>query len=204
LVFPADSMNAISAKTLLKTLEEPPGECWFVLACAEAQHLLPTVRSRCQALALRTPERAEAVQWLRAQGVHGADVLLAASAGQPQVALRWAHSGLSAAQWLGLPAQVRRAEVGEMASWGFARALDAMSKLCHDSLCVAAGAEPRFFPSEVWGRGVGGQGGLPFAEVPVLLSWQRELQSQWRHADHPWAMPLAVEALVQSASQALR
>ena len=47
LVFPAERMNHITANTLLKTLEEPPGAVKFILATEAAHQLLPTIRSRC-------------------------------------------------------------------------------------------------------------------------------------------------------------
>jgi DNA polymerase-3 subunit gamma/tau len=45
-----DAFNA-----LLKTLEEPPGQMRLLLTSADPEHLLPTVRSRCQRLALALP-----------------------------------------------------------------------------------------------------------------------------------------------------
>jgi len=49
--------------------------------------LLPTIRSRCQALALGLPAQADAVAWLAQQGVADPEVLLAACGGQPQEAV---------------------------------------------------------------------------------------------------------------------
>jgi len=64
LVFPAERMNTITANTLLKTLEEPPGEVKFVLATEATQQLLPTIRSRCQTHTMRWPGFDESLAWL--------------------------------------------------------------------------------------------------------------------------------------------
>jgi len=44
----ADAMNDAAANTLLKTLEEPPGNTMLILTTAHRDALLPTIRSRCQ------------------------------------------------------------------------------------------------------------------------------------------------------------
>jgi DNA polymerase-3 subunit delta' len=48
IIDPAERMNPSSANSLLKTLEEPPGNALIVLLTENAGMLLPTVRSRCQ------------------------------------------------------------------------------------------------------------------------------------------------------------
>ncbi len=45
---PAERMNVSSANSLLKTLEEPPGNALIILLTENADMLLPTIRSRCQ------------------------------------------------------------------------------------------------------------------------------------------------------------
>jgi DNA polymerase-3 subunit delta' len=44
----ADAMNDESSNTLLKTLEEPPGDTMFILTTSRREALLPTILSRCQ------------------------------------------------------------------------------------------------------------------------------------------------------------
>jgi DNA polymerase-3 subunit delta' len=44
----ADTMGAEAANTLLKTLEEPSGDCLVVLTTAHKEALPPTIVSRCQ------------------------------------------------------------------------------------------------------------------------------------------------------------
>jgi len=45
---PAERMSVNAANSLLKTLEEPPGNALIILLTENAEMLLPTVRSRCQ------------------------------------------------------------------------------------------------------------------------------------------------------------
>ena len=61
LVFPAERMNHITANTLLKTLEEPPGAVKFILATEAAHQLLPTIRSRCLGHTMLWPDFAQAL-----------------------------------------------------------------------------------------------------------------------------------------------
>ncbi len=44
----ADAMNDAASNTLLKTLEEPPGDTMFILTTSRREALLPTILSRCQ------------------------------------------------------------------------------------------------------------------------------------------------------------
>ena len=44
----ADKMNENASNALLKTLEEPPTTSHIILIASRADHLLPTIRSRCQ------------------------------------------------------------------------------------------------------------------------------------------------------------
>ena len=197
---PAERMNGISANTLLKTLEEPPGEARFVLSSGAPDALLPTIRSRCQAVTLALPETGVAIEWLRAQGVADPAVLLAAAGGQPQDALAWSREGIDAALWAQLPALVQRGASAAVAGWPLPRLIESLQKLCHDALCVAAGAAPRYFPAaSLRGvtRGAGSAGTKP------LHAWQRELQRAARFAEHPWNAGLLAESLVEQGRSAL-
>ncbi len=48
----ADELGPSAANALLKSLEEPPERCLFLLVSAEPGRLLPTIRSRCRRLDL--------------------------------------------------------------------------------------------------------------------------------------------------------
>jgi DNA polymerase-3 subunit delta' len=193
-VHPAERMNAVAANTLLKTLEEPPGDTRFVLSSAEPEALLPTVRSRCQAFALPLPDAAAAVAWLAGQGVAQAEVLLAATGGQPMDAVDAAADGLTAALWVRLPELVRRGEAAPLAGVPLPRLVDALHKLCHDLLRRTVAAAPRYFPADV----------LPAAaDRDALLAWAAALQAAARHAEHPWHATLAAESLILQGRRAI-
>jgi DNA polymerase III subunit delta' len=187
-------MNAVSANTLLKTLEEPPGNARFLLSCADPDALLPTIRSRCQSVTMGLPPVAQATEWLARQGVADPAVMLAATGGQPQLALEWAQQGVDAALWARLPALVGQGEPAALAAWPLSRVVDALQKLCHDAACVAAGATPRYFPATTITAG---------ADGAALTGWMRELGRVARHAEHPWNAGLMIESLVQQGQRAL-
>ncbi len=193
-IHPAERMNAIAANTLLKTLEEPPGNARFVLSCAAPEALLPTIRSRCQAMALTLPPSADAAAWLAARSVARPEVMLAAAGGQPLEALDWVAQGVDAALWLRLPALVAQGDASPFAAWPLPRVIDAFQKLCHDALCQLSGAAPRYFPAAAL---LGG------GSVASLTAWAQQLARSARHAEHPWNAPLMAEALVQRGRLAL-
>jgi len=198
---PAERMNGISANTLLKTLEEPPGEARFVLSSGAPDALLPTIRSRCQAVTLTLPATEIAIEWLRSQGVADPAVLLAAAGGQPQDALTWSREGVDAALWSQLPMLVQRGASTAAAGWPLPRLIGSLQKLCHDALCVAAGAAPRYFPAASLKGAT--RRGEPAATQPLHV-WQRELQRAARFAEHPWNAGLLAESLVEQGRSALQ
>jgi|MDSW01.1.fsa_nt_gb DNA polymerase-3 subunit delta' len=65
----ADTMNPAAQNALLKTLEEPPGPCCFILTVKRFRSLLPTVRSRSQRIRLQAPSPEKAIQTLVEGGV---------------------------------------------------------------------------------------------------------------------------------------
>lgn len=52
----AEAMTPEAANSLLRTLEEPPGDATFVLLTDQPQQMLPTILSRCQRLELAGEE----------------------------------------------------------------------------------------------------------------------------------------------------
>lgn len=230
LVFPAERMNHITANTLLKTLEEPPGPVKFILATDAAHQLLPTIRSRCLGHTMLWPDFAQASAWLQQEAAspgegesnpkkggraavppEAADLqtLLVAAGGRPADALAWAQNsapGEAARHWQGLPKAMARGDASVLADWSPAQVVDALQKLCHDVLAVRMGASPRFFNAKDLPEPVAGKPGSTPARVPglyALASWSRELAVTARTVEHPYNAGLMLESLASRAQLAL-
>ncbi len=61
---PADLMTHNAANSLLKTLEEPPGDTLLILVADRAGRLPATIYSRCQRIDVRLPGEDVALRWL--------------------------------------------------------------------------------------------------------------------------------------------
>lgn len=193
LLHPAEALNEQSASALLKTLEEPPAGTRLLLSCTDPEHLLPTVRSRCQRLPLPAPDAALALTWLEAQGVSDGAALLAACSGRPLDALALARAGVDSAAWSALPRAVAQGQPGVLAAWPLPAAVAALQKVCHDAQAVAVGAAPRYFPVDTVPGGAG---------LPALIDWGRTLTRAARSAEHPLNESLQMEALLLGARAA--
>ncbi len=92
-LYPAEALNMPASNALLKTLEEPPPGTVFLLASNSLDRLLPTILSRCRKFALPMPSHAEALAWLKSQGVADADSWLREQGGAPLAAMAQAEVG---------------------------------------------------------------------------------------------------------------
>ena len=194
---PAEALNVQAASALLKTLEEPPAGTRLLLSAADPEHLLPTVRSRCQRLRLPLPTVEQSQRWLAGQGVAEPDVLLAAAGGEPLAAKALADAGIGATAWRSLPAAVARGQGAAMSGWPVPRVVDALQKLCHDAMALAAGGAPRYFPPGSVPAGAG------MAAMAALAAWHQALARVARHDEHPWNEGLLIDALVAQGHVAL-
>lgn len=89
IVQPAEALNLAAANALLKSLEEPPPGTYFILVSHRPHLLLPTIKSRCQALALGLPQTAAALSWLKTREVEKPELALANAGGAPLLAAQW-------------------------------------------------------------------------------------------------------------------
>lgn len=197
-IHPAERMNMVSSNTLLKTLEEPPGQVRFVLSAGSLEDVLPTVRSRCQAWHLPLPQANEVLPWLQAQasglGAPEAALLLKAAGGSPQAALGLLTLGWDATGWARWPRDLKDGLLGQCAGWPTVALVEAFQKLAHDLGCVAVQAPPRYFPAEALPRS---------ADLARVTAWGQELRKAMRHAEHPWNASLKAESLLFQARKAM-
>lgn len=78
----ADSLTHGAANSLLKILEEPPGDVIFILVTNHFHRLLPTVRSRCRLFSFQSVGSQRTSQWLKDAG-HDIDNLPESCLGGP-------------------------------------------------------------------------------------------------------------------------
>ena len=220
LVFPAERMNGITANTLLKTLEEPPGAVKFILATEAAHQLLPTIRSRCLGHTMVWPGFDDALAWLQtassqADGGDGKKsvkptsasdlkTLLTAAGGRPLDVLTWVQNGQAAAlaqSWRILPKAMAKGDVAALSDFLPSQAVDALQKLCHDVWVVRAGGQPRFFNAADLPVAAAHAG--PHLATFALSAWAKELSTTARTVEHPYNPGLMLESLASRAKIAL-
>jgi len=189
-LYPADSLNVVSANALLKILEEPPPATVFLLVSNAPDRLLPTLVSRCRRLPLPVPTPDVALAWLTAQGADDAAGRLAANGGAPMGAWRSFQAESPARPvWLGdlidTLAAGRSPDVGAMVEmlekqpptqW-----LDALQRMTTDVALIQAGAAARYYPSAAVALGRIGEG----AGRVAIIELSRWLQRQQGISGHP-------------------
>ncbi|ANI83483.1 DNA polymerase III subunit delta' [Kosakonia oryzae] len=165
-----------AANALLKTLEEPPAQTWFFLACREPARLLATLRSRCRLHHLAPPAENYACAWLSREVTMSQEAILSAlrlCAGSPGAAEallqedHWAQrqtlcqaveNALNSGDWFAMLATLNHDRVAERLQW--------MCALFLDALKAQQGATL-----------------LTNVDVPVLIhSLARQLRSETLHA----------------------
>jgi DNA polymerase-3 subunit delta' len=89
IINPVMQMNINAANALLKHLEEPGNNTFFLLVHRWSAPLLATISSRCQKLTFTMPAVSEARPWLQQHGIaeEQLDLLLQLSSGAPLLAL---------------------------------------------------------------------------------------------------------------------
>ncbi len=229
LVFPAERMNVITANTLLKTLEEPPGAVKFILATEAAHQLLPTIRSRCIGHTMVWPDFDTALAWLADEievnqregggtretapkkstrapqkaGEADLRVLLRAAGGRPadvMGTLQDMAAHDAARHWQALPHAMAAGDATALGVLTPPAAVEALQKLCHDVLATRMGAAPRFFSD---GDLPAGDHAPSATATYALTQWAKELNTAARTAEHPYNAGLMLEALASRARQAL-
>jgi DNA polymerase III, delta'' subunit len=142
----ATLLTEAAANALLKTLEEPPKNTWFFLACQEPARLLATMRSRCRLYHLAPPSEQYALAWLEREVTMSHNDLLTAlrlCANAPAAALAllqddgWASRGklcqalsatLSNGDWLALLPLLNHETVTQRLHWLASLLLDALKQ----------------------------------------------------------------------------
>lgn len=140
----AAQLTEAAANALLKTLEEPPENTWFLLSCREPGRLLATLRSRCRLYHLNAPQESWAINWLQREVTVSQDAALTALRlcdGAPAAALAllqpelWSQreqlcqvvgNAVESRDWLSLLAMLNHEQVINRLHWLASLLLDAL------------------------------------------------------------------------------
>ena len=207
-LYPAESLNHVSANALLKILEEPIEKTVFLLVSHNYQSLLPTIISRCRRLHLSVPAAAQSIDWLQSQQVSQPSEWLAAVGGAPVAALKASQQYEAPyPTWLAqlvqyllqqpkaIIALADQLEAEPAAVW-----LEVLQRLYVDLQLTSLGLSPRYYLGLA----------KSYATLAPQLSELR-LQQQWKwlaaqkkQAEHPLNAKLlihtALERVVQSCT----
>ncbi|MGO4330055.1 DNA polymerase III subunit delta' [Cupriavidus sp. 2TAF22] len=207
-VYPLDALQNEGANALLKTLEEPPPSTVFLLVTDRLDRVLPTILSRCRQFSVQRPTPAEALSWLRGQGVGDAEAQLALAGGSPLTALHAAEAEEQPLQrWL-------VAQLGGGAGFDVLGAAEHLQKMpvpavlgilqrwTYDllSACLAAAQAPRYFPREQAAVARCAQA----TDAHRLQAFLARLANHRRSENHPLAARLVMEAVFLEYRQLFR
>jgi DNA polymerase-3 subunit delta' len=223
LVFPAERMNNVTANTLLKTLEEPPGAVKFILATEAAHQLLPTIRSRCLGHTMVWPDFELALGWLQQEISNAGEGTATGKKAAPRPSPPtckpcWSpRAGARPMRWPGRKAARRakppsigrpcpkpwRAATSAPCRTGRPRRRSTPCKSFATTCWPCAWAPRRGFSTPATSprrcRRAGKAGGGLYA----LAAWSRELATTARTVEHPYNPGLMLESLVSRARLAL-
>ena len=205
LIVPAERMNAAAANALLKTLEEPPADTYFMLVSHQPGRLPATITSRCQRIVAPRPTEAQGLAWLADQGFASAGDVLAQANFAPLAAGALADAGyqseraswldaLASPQALSVTALGARIDTGarEARRDRLAAAIDWLLAWCADLARVRAGGAPVQNPDfRVQLTSLAGA----VAAIP-LFRYHRSLLRQRSLLAHPLQPRLVAEALL--------
>lgn len=197
IIRPAEAMNPAAANALLKTLEEPPPGVLLILVSHHPRRLLPTVRSRCRAVAVPRPSQPQALDWLATQGVTGdrAETALREAGGAPLLALEFADPERTARReellgalaepaqqdWCALAQTLQGATVE---TWGW------LTRWVCDLIACRSGAPIRYFPQHTPRL----QSLAARIEPVRLWALYQTLLMAGRHLQHPLNPQLLLES----------
>ena len=199
-IYPAEMVRAEAAAALLKSIEEPPSECTFLLVTEELDAVLPTIRSRSRLFRLTLPSKDEALAWLKEKGVDEAERRLALAGGSPLLAIEDV-SGLTLPEddekailnLLRRGASLTPDEIVRGVTKGLTvpAVLYYFTRWSTDLVRVKSGLEPLFFPLEANTLARQASG----ASEEKLLALYDDLLERNRHSEHPLNVKNVTEAL---------
>ncbi len=187
IIYPAEALGHITANALLKILEEPPINTFFIVVSEQWGQILPTLRSRCVCDLLTEPAHADKIVWLEQFNVNYPSRWLELSVGRVGTALSMAQDPL----WLPLLKLVpyllqgNRIDVlslaQEMVKAELKQVLQLLILWLYDILAVSQQAPVRFFAAHTDAI----HRLVPTLNLEVAADYGSHLMAMTHIADHP-------------------
>ncbi len=197
-IVPAEAMNASAANAVLKILEEPPGDTYFLLVSHQPERLLPTIRSRCFHLAFALPDAELTLKWLKGQGIERGKLALAQGGYAPLAAIDRASNETFWIQRKALLDTLAAAEFDPLQAADCAEDIDAalvsilLSQWVYDVTALKSGGKVRYHLD--YAASLQRIAGAVSADQ--LMKWYDEVIQYGRVAQHPLNKRLAMESLL--------
>lgn len=198
LIAPAEAMHPAAANAVLKILEEPPGNSYFLLVSHRPDRLLATIRSRCFQLPFALPAPELALDWLKGRGMEQPELALAQSGYAPLAAVERAESPDYWAQRTALLEVLSRPGFNPVAAAERAEPVDGpvlaglLQQWAYDIAAIQSGGKVRYhldFRAAL--ETIARQ-----APRPALMAWYDIVMQYGRVSQHPLNKRLAVESLL--------
>lgn len=215
LIDPVESMNAVTANSLLKILEEPTASFYFIMISHRWHGLLPTIVSRTRQVMFSAPTHAVAAAWLDQNQLGSAQSWLPFYGHAPLVLAQAHQRGqLKALESLLADLLTPQDPLAQAAKWetytkNETKADGAISmevlvttvqKWLLDLGLVAQGAAPRYFPHKTSALDALARK----LSIPLLMEAQKQVAQIRRLANHPLNARLFLEDLCVRAFRPLK
>jgi len=197
-IAPAEAMHPAAANAVLKILEEPPGNTFFLLVSHRPDRLLPTIRSRCFQVPFSLPTPELALDWLKGRGVEQPELALAQGGYAPLAAVEMAESPEYWAQRKALLEVLARSGFNPIVAAERAEPIEGpmlaslLQQWAYDIAALQSGGRVRYhldFRSAL--EKLAGQ-----AAAEDLMAWYDVVIQYGRVSQHPLNKRLAVESLL--------
>lgn len=207
---PAETMNAVTANSLLKILEEPSATFYFIMVSHRWRSMLPTLLSRSRRVMFGPPAQADAQAWLAAEKLRGEAEWLPFFGHAPLALADAVRTGrLKAITSIVTDLMRPQDPLAQAARWeahvktdavlGMEDLVTTVQKWLFDLGQVAAGAQPRYLPNQ--NKALASLAGR--LALPAVLQAQRQLVQLRQWANHPLNPRLFIEDLCTRAFRPL-
>ena len=198
LIAPAEAMHPSAANAVLKILEEPPGDTYFLLVSHQPERLLPTIRSRCFHLTFALPNPEPTLEWLKGQGIERGELALAQGGYAPLAAIDRARDETFWSRRKALLDTLVSSEFDPLRAADCAEDIDGavvsilLSQWAYDIAALKSGGKVRYhldYAASVEGIACA-------MSTSGLMSWYDSVIQFGRVAQHPLNKRLAMESLL--------